>query len=178
MVSTGSGLPCAPLILGAKGTVSTTAQYLLEEFIEDGGDSGDESRPWGWKTQNQIRALHISSLRVPMQATFKNTDTPSLCLGLPFCQVARVTEPTSLGSCGKSVRSCKSHGQHRAWHTELNRGKEVMVIVGQKYIKQCKLFDCVPHSSVIKQRDGVGALGLQRKESGGPRMRLRGGIRP
>lgn len=37
---------------------------------------------------------------------------------------------------------CKSSGQHRAWHTELNRGKEVMVIVRQKYIKQCKLCDC------------------------------------
>lgn len=43
----------------------------LEEFIRDGGDGGDESRPWGGKTQNQILALHVSSLRVPMQATFK-----------------------------------------------------------------------------------------------------------
>lgn len=43
----------------------------LEEFIRDGGDGGDESRPWGGKTQNQILALHVSSLRVPTQATFK-----------------------------------------------------------------------------------------------------------
>lgn len=59
--------------------------------------------------------------------------------------------------------------------TELNKGKEVMVIVivGQKYIKQCKLGDCVPHSSIRKQRGGVGALGVHGKESGGPRMRLR-----